>query len=602
MLGALKELYSLLTREQRRRFFRLQILVILVAFAEIVGVASVGPFMSLVSDRRQLDGDGPLATLYHAGPFTSPETFLYALGVGSFLLLLVSGVFSMYTLWRLCLFGAYVGADLSSRIYQFHMQQPWLFHAENPSSKLAHQISQECRRVADQIINPLMRMNGKLVMAVMMLIALLIYNIQVALFALVLFGGCYLLLYCSVRRLLIRNGRMISVAQEHRFKLMSEGFGGIKDVLLLGRQSSFTNSFRRASRDMAHSGGTSAALAQTARYAMEIVAYGTVIMLVLYLLAAHDGEAGGILPNISIYALAGLKLMPAFQQVYVGISCIRGNLSAFETIRDDLRASAGFPGVESEDDGPASNERLVLRRDVQLQDVTFAYSNKGEAALDGVTLTVPVNKVVGLVGASGSGKSTAIDILLGLVTPQRGEVLIDGVPLDDGNRRRWQNLIGLVPQSIFLADGSIRDNVAFGLEDADIDDARVRRAVTMAHLDELIAGLPQGLETRVGERGVQLSGGQRQRIGIARALYHDADMLVLDEATSAMDGITEQLIMDAIHDFAGTKTIVMVAHRLATVRQCDVIYLMEAGRVIDQGSYDDLVGRNALFRRMARQA
>lgn len=237
-----------------------------------------------------------------------------------------------------------------------------------------------------------------------------------------------------------------------------------------------------------------------------------------------------------------------------------------------------------------------------MQQIDFSYPDTQQAALHSLDMHIPANSVVGLVGASGSGKSTTIDLLLGLIHPQRGKLLVDGQPVCADNCRQWQNSLGYVPQSIFLADASISENIAFGVPSDEIDSAQVKRAANMAHLDELLASLPQGLGTRVGERGVQLSGGQRQRIGIARALYQDAQVLVLDEATSALDGITEKLVMDAIHDFAGQKTIIMIAHRLATVRGCDIIFLLEAGRVVDQGSYNELVERNSSFRRMAETA
>jgi HlyD family secretion protein len=217
-------------------------------------------------------------------------------------------------------------------------------------------------------------------------------------------------------------------------------------------------------------------------------------------------------------------------------------------------------------------------------------------------MTIPANSVIGLVGASGSGKSTAIDLLLGLLTPQKGELCIDGTSITESNKRAWQNTIGFVPQSIFLSEGTIAENVAFGLPVKVIDLEQVKKAIQLAHLTELVEQLPNGLDTKVGERGVQLSGGQRQRIGIARALYNEADVLVFDEATSALDGITEKIIMEAIHDFSGQKTIIMIAHRLKTVQKCDTIYLMEQGQITAQGTYDELVANNAQFKEMAAHA
>jgi HlyD family secretion protein len=240
--------------------------------------------------------------------------------------------------------------------------------------------------------------------------------------------------------------------------------------------------------------------------------------------------------------------------------------------------------------------------DICLVDVNFCYPGKQKPALDGLNISISVNQVVGLVGASGSGKSTAIDILLGLIEPDQGYLAIDGKPVPADKKRAWQNSLGFVPQNIFLADASIRENIAFGLPPSQINEEDVQRATRMAHLDELVSDLPEGLDSRVGERGIQLSGGQRQRIGIARALYNDANVLVLDEATSALDGITEKLVMDAIHDFSGKKTIIMIAHRLSTVKQCDCIYLMDQGHIIDRGTYEELNRRNSIFQKMTQHA
>lgn len=602
MIANLKALYLLLTAEQRRKLLRLQILVVMMAFAEIAGVVAIGPFMALVGNMNQFQGSGLAATLYHQSGLSSPQDFLFWLGIGVLIVLFLAGVFSMFTVWRLSIYGAQVGAQISSRLFAYYMQQPWLFHAVGNSSTLTKQIAQESQRVTNSIINPLMQVNAKLALVLFMSVAILIYNPIVAVSGVALFLAAYFLLYKTVRRRLVVNGREVSAAQALRFKLMGEGFGGIKDVLLLGRQRVFTDRFNEASDRFAYATGTTQALGQAPRYAVETVAYGAIIFLVLYLLSAYDGNVSAILPVLSVYALAGFKLLPAFQVIYTNLSKIRGNLAAFEAIRDDLSASHGEQAMAGLQGSGAVELHMAPNDSVVLDNLVFSYPGKSERALDGVSLTIPARQVIGLVGATGSGKSTLIDLLLGLVDPDEGEVRIDGEPLSQNNKRAWQNTLGFVPQSIFLADASMRENIAFGLRPDAIDDDQVRRAASMAHLDELLEHLPGGLDTRVGERGVQLSGGQRQRIGIARALYHDADMLVLDEATSALDGITEKLIMDAIHDFSGKKTIIMIAHRLATVRQCDRIYLMKAGRVVDQGRYDELADRNEIFKRMASHA
>jgi len=596
MFSQLKELYSLLTNEQRKKLLRLQILVVLMAFAEIAGVVSIGPFMALVGDISQLQGEGRLADLYRATGLEDPREFLFWVGIGVLVMLTIAACISMFTIWRLSMYGAQVGAELGNRLFRHYMYQPWLFHASGSSSQLTNRIAQESTRITSLIINPLMQMNAKLVMALFLTLAIFLYNPVVALSGLVLFSGAYVLLYKSVRRRLVRNGRHISEAQQMRFKLMGEGFGGIKDALLLGRQKVFTDRFQAECEKFAAAQGTTQALGQVPRYAMELIAFGGIIFLVLYLLSSHEGNLGTILPVLSVYALAGFKLLPAFQQAYTGLSQIRGNLAAFDAVRDDLRASSLTVAKSSVPTG----QRLAPRSEIRFDDVVFSYPGTEDPALKNLNITIPANKVTGLVGASGSGKSTAIDLLLGLIEPQQGKVLVDGQPVTKDNCRQWQNSLGFVPQSIFLSDSSITENIAFGLPPENVDEDKVKRAATMAHLDELLKQLPEGLATRVGERGVQLSGGQKQRIGIARALYHDADVLVLDEATSALDGITEKLIMDAIHDFAGKKTIIMIAHRLATVRQCDSLYLLEQGRVTGHGTYDELASGNTTFQRMAK--
>lgn len=599
MYSNIKELYSLLTKQQRARLFRLQLLILLMSFAEIASVGSIGPFMALVGDPGALSSNAYMAKLYQVVGAESPEQFLIWVGVLVLCVLVSASLLSMFTIWRLYMYSAQVGAELSSRLFKHYMHQSWLFHSSGSSSQLTNRIAQECQRVTNNIINPLMQMNARLVMASLMCVAIILYNPTVAVVGVVLFVGAYVFLYRIVRMRLANNGRVISESQRQRYKLMGEGFGGIKDVLVLGKQKEFVERFHDASMNFARSQGVTQTIGQVPRYAMELIAFGSIIFLILYLLASYDGDLGLVLPVISIYALAGFKLLPAFQQIYLSLSQIRSNMSAFESVRADFHSSL-ILDEQSKGDGFVKD--FTLREDIVFDRVSFAYPEKEVNAINDLSLTIKAKTTVGFVGPSGSGKSTIVDLLLGLIAPSRGRIYIDGLPLDCSSTRAWQNLLGFVSQSIFLADSSIRENIAFGQSPEDIDDERVSKAASNAFLSDLLDELPDGLDTNVGERGVQLSGGQRQRIGIARALYHDVDVLVLDEATSALDGLTEKMIVKAIQSFAGQKTIVTIAHRLATIRDCDCIYFVENGALVDSGSYSELLRKNSKFRLMAENA
>jgi len=601
MLTSLKELFSLLSKAQRRRLYWLQLLVVCMSILEAASVLAFGPFMALIGNLDQLQEQGFMAEIFEASGVQDTNDFLILFGIGVLFLLTFSALISMFTLWHLSIYGAKVGADLSNRLYQYYMDQPWLFHASSNSSELTNKIAQECQRITDSIINPLMQMNAKVILVTVMALSIVIYNPWIALIGTAVFSMSYFLIYKMMRLIFEKNGRDITLSQASRFKLMGEGFGGIKDTLLLGRQFLFTNRFTKASRIFARARGKNLALAQIPKYAIELIAFGAVIFLVIFLLVDSDGNLGTILAVLAVFSLAGLKLLPAFQQIYFSVSAIRGNLSAFENLRDDLYASSDLD-LNNEGDSSKKRRSLETKSDILLSNIIFNYPGIDKPTISELNLKIPANKVIGLVGSSGSGKSTAIDLLLGLVEPSSGQLLIDGQPLSNKSLRSWQNNIGFVAQNIFLADASIRENIAFGLPPDNINDDYVKRAASMAHLDEMLKTLPEGLNTSVGERGVQLSGGQRQRVGIARALYHDPEILVFDEATSALDGITESVIMEAIHDFSGSKTIIVVAHRLSTVKRCDCIYLMDEGSIIDSGTYEELIKRNKKFKKMAELA
>lgn len=599
MLSVIKELFSLLSEKQRKHFYILQFLVILMAFTELLGIASIAPFMALVGDISLLQQEGVYSKLYQFSGINSPVDFVFAAGCLVLLMLTISTIVSMLTTWRLAVYGASVGTELADRLYSYYMEQSWLFHASGSSAQLTKQVSTEANRISGGIIQPLMSLNAKLVLALFISISIFIYNPIIALAGISAFVLSYMLMYKLVRKSLILNGRRLSDVSTQRFRLMNEGFGGIKDVLLLDRKYDFIDRFTEEGGLQARAQGTNNTISLVPRFFVELLAFGAMISLVLVLIKSYDGNLGQVLPVLAIYALACFKLLPALQQIYSSITQIKGNSAAFEAVKEDLQQSKITQNKLNE---KTVSPKLKFEQQIKLDNITFAYPNKENYALNNVSISIPINHVIGIVGSSGSGKSTLIDIILGLLPPQSGHIYIDDTLITEDNIRGWQNNLGFVPQSIFLSEGSIAENIAFGISANEIDYNQVLKAIELAHLTELVEELPKGLHTKVGERGVQLSGGQRQRIGIARALYNQADVLIFDEATSALDGITEKIIMDAIHDFSGQKTIIMIAHRLKTVEKCDIIYLMEKGNIIDQGTYKELVDNNPKFREMAKHS
>ena len=383
---------------------------------------------------------------------------------------------------------------------------------------------------------------------------------------------------------------------------MAEGFGGIKAILLSRTQPIYKKNFQETSDDFAYALGTSQYLSVVPKYVIELVAFSSVIIFILFMLVYNNNSLISILPLLAIFLIAGFKLIPCFQQIYSSVVSVRSNLSAFYSIEKDLQQILKFKNniVNNLDANNSKTKEKKFRESILLRDVSFHYPNNEKSSLKDISIEIPINNTVGIVGPSGSGKSTIIDIILGLLTPAKGNVLIDNQILTKDNIGNWQNNIGFVPQDIFLSDSSIKENIAFGIPVESIDDSKIERAIKLSHLDDFIKDLKNGTETFIGENGVKLSGGQKQRIGIARSLYNDPQILVFDEATNSLDGITEKNIMDSIDEFGGKKTIIIIAHRLLTLKRCNIIYLIENGKIVDQGSYDKLMISSPIFKKMSQ--
>jgi ABC-type multidrug transport system fused ATPase/permease subunit len=423
---------------------------------------------------------------------------------------------------------------------------------------------------------------------------LIVVDPMLAMLSGLVLGGAYAGVYLLVRKRLTRLGRERTEANLQQFQAASEGLGGIKDIKLLGKEGMFLRRYAEAARRYARARAMHETIEKVPHYLIETVAFGGMLLIIMYLLVVR-GSVAQVVPTVGLYAFASYRLLPAVKEIFSGVAKVRFNVAALEIIHADLQYRRAATAAKVRKAKP-----LACRRAIELENVTFAYPGSDKPVLKNFNLKIAANTSVAFVGATGSGKTTLVDLILGLLEPVAGRLLVDGVPIEEANRRNWQNNLGYVSQHIYLFDDTIAHNIALGVPPRRVDKQAVVRAAKIANLHEFVMGeLPKGYATKVGERGVRLSGGQRQRVGIARALYHNPDVLIFDEATSALDTVTERGVFEAVDNVAKTKTVITIAHRLSTIRNCDTIFVISKGRIVAKGRYDELMESSPQFRAMA---
>ncbi len=594
MINTFRKLLRLLTPRERRRLGLVFLGVTGAALLELVGVASIMPFLSVIGNPDVVQENAILNWLYTTFNFPSVNRFLLFLGLGVLVVLVASNVFRAVVHWALSRYSWMRNHSLSRRLLSVYLQRPYVFFLGQHSSTLGRNILAEVQQLTRGMVVPGLRMVAGLVVVLFLLGFLIAMDPVLAMVVVVAVGGSYGAIYLFVRRRLRRLGQDRVEANRQRFKITDEAFGGIKLLKLLGREREILDTFSPASYKFSSAMATVKVVREIPRYAIETAAFGGILVIVLYLLATR-GDLGEILPLMGLYAFAGYRLMPAIQKAFSGMSEVRFNQAVLDALFDDLRGVA--------DSVPRKHglEPFRVEQAIELRGVTFRYPEASGPAVEAIDLSVSTGSSIALVGRTGAGKTTVADIILGLLRPQEGSLFADGREITDELLPHWQRNLGYVPQEIYLTDDTVAANIAFAVPKDKIDMEAVERAAQIANIDRFITSeLPHAYNTIVGERGVRLSGGERQRIGIARALYHDPQVLVLDEATSALDGSTEAAVFEAIDNVARTKTLIIIAHRLATVRGCDCVYLLEHGRIVAQGSYDQLIESSETFREMAR--
>lgn len=595
MRDMVRKILDLLTPAERRSGALLLVMVIVMAVLETAGIASVLPFLAVLGNPEIVEANLVLRSVYDRLGFEEIDDFLMALGVASFAMVIFAAGFRIITQYAMYRFTQMRRHSIGERLLETYLRQPYEFFLNRHSADMATSILSEVDVMVQYVFTPGFTLIAYSFVTVCVITLLLFIDPWLALGMGVLIGGLYALIFMAIKGLIGRMGRDLAKANRERFTAAGEALGGIKAIKLLGRELAYLSRFHVSSIRFARHQANNATLAQVPKYFIEAIGVGGVLALSLFLMVTGDG-AGGILPVLGLYAFAGYRLLPAAQHIYAGIANIRFGAASVDRVHQDLFERASL--AEIRQDVPLA---LKPANGVELRNVSYTYPGAPVPALRDVCLTIPVGKSVGIVGGTGAGKTTLIDIFLGLLGPTTGTMLVDDVPVTAANVRAWQKALGYVPQDIFLTDSSIAENIALGVPRAEIDRESLESCSKLAQIHEFVMGqLPNGYDTEVGERGVRLSGGQKQRIGIARALYHDPPVLVFDEATSALDNLTESAVMDAVKALSRQKTVILIAHRLTTVRDCDKIVLLAEGKVVAEGKFDDLARTSESFRSMAR--
>lgn len=580
---------------KHRNLLILAILFIVVSSLEAIGIGLVGPFIQLATTPNLSQGSWA-SSIYNQLGFTSEMNFLLLFG---FLVIAIFFVksFLTFTVQKYIFdFGFNYQGELCSKLMSAYLAAPYTFHLGRNTATLIQNIVNETDRFCNGVMMPLLVSTSNLVIT----LAISILLVKTDAVASLLISGIVLVAYVIVQSFkdkMSRWGKEGSEAVTEMIRTINHGLGGLKESRIIGCESYFEDHMREQAKKFARSTTLAVSFSTLPRYVIEALLITFLIGFTFIYLSINRSNPQNLSAVLGVFGMASIRLLPAVSNLMSSINSIRFNSYALDKLYFDIKElndlklnavskySVGSKSVSSLESG---KRQLSLSSKIVLDKVVYRYPNVSENALNEISLSIKKGQSIGLIGRSGAGKTTLVDVILGLLTPEAGDIQVDGVSIYS-DIRAWQNMIGYVPQSIFLTDDTLERNIAFGVPDHYIDSKRLKAAIEAAQLAELVEQLPEGIHTVLGERGVRLSGGQRQRIGIARALYHEREVLVLDEATAALDNETERLVSSAIESLGGTKTVIIIAHRLSTIEHCDCIYLLEKGRVARSGSYQEVV-------------
>ena len=601
MLDISRKLYAILNNKERKSALVLFILMLLTGLMGMAGVASILPFLDVLANSDAIESKEYLSWAYHAFGFQSNYSFSIFLGCTTFVVVVFGIGLQALTQYTTVRYTFMRGYDWSSRLKEAYFSRPYFWFLNRNSADLGKAILSEVEQVIHYTLLPFLQFLSGGLQSFFLVLLLIIVNPLVAILSFAIISSTYGMVYWKSKQYLEEIGKKRIKVNQKRFEIAQEAFGGIKEVKAAGLESGYIASFRKAALRYAKYKSHVAIISIIPGFAIQVIAFGGILTVLMFLLISQKGNLLEVIPIMGMFAFCALRLLPTLSLVYQSLTKMKSGKPALDLLYKD------FFEVVPETNGLNTSIThtdifpMKLSNYIELKQVEYNYPKAETSALKNISLKIKANTTVGFAGSTGAGKTTAVDVILGLLPPQKGELIVDGTCITSDNLISWQRAFGYVPQFIFLADDTVTANIAFGIPTNQVNHASVVRAAKSAELHEFIkSDLKDGYNTTVGERGVRLSGGQRQRIGIARAMYHNPDILIMDEATSALDNLTERAVMGAIKTLSSKKTIILIAHRLSTVRDCDTIFLFEKGKLINQGNYQELLSTSTLFKKMVK--
>ncbi|MCC5908768.1 MAG: ABC transporter ATP-binding protein [Balneolaceae bacterium] len=596
MLNSIKKVYALLPKSDKFKFLILFFLMIIASLVELLGVGIIPAFIITIADSDLVFETPYIGNLLLSLGIDTRESLITFSAILLVTIYLLKNVFLVCFQYFKVKFIKGRLVLLQNRLFKAYLTAPYEYYIRQNSSVLLRNVTGEVNKIITGTLLPLIDVTLKLMMATFLIGSLLYLEPFITLITIVVMLGGGMFFLKLTREKITEAGKIDRRARAEKNKVVLQGIGAFKDTRVLGREKMFLDQYDKYAYQSVNANIYKSLVGSLPRPIIEMLLI--IGILSITLIMVWEGRPFSvIIPLLTLFGMAGIKLMPIFSSVIKESNSLRYNAASVHVVYEDLKhLEKKF--IDYREELLEEPNRLKLNKKIELKNVIFEYPNSEEHAVNGVSLSIPKGSAIAFVGPSGAGKTTIVDIILGLLSPKSGSVEVDGTNIQD-NLKGWMMNIGYIPQSIYLLDDRISRNIALGIPDEQIDMEKLEAALEAAQLKEVVEKLPKGLNTKIGERGIRLSGGQQQRIGIARALYNNPQVLIMDEATSALDNITEKVVIEAIERLRGDRTIIMIAHRLTTVQNCDVIYMMQEGRVVGKGNYEELMENSLEFRKMS---